>query len=95
MVGWRCPKCGSADLDVRVSVWARLDQTFGALGADPKENEFSTLVDEGRCSDHEWDEGSPMSCRTCPYEGVAGDFALSSPPDGALAVAGRGIPEKE
>ena len=68
---WRCPACGSTNLDVQVSVWAKLTQT-----PEKDENEFETDVDAARDHDHEWDGDSPMNCRDCDHDAPASDFMV-------------------
>lgn len=61
-----CPACGSDDLEVAISVWARLQQ-YG-------QGEYSTFTDEARNGDHEWDDNSGMACRTCDHGGNVDAF---------------------
>jgi hypothetical protein len=63
---WKCPKCHSSQLSVRVSVSAILHQTPG---------NFETEVEGG---DHEWDEDSSMCCMNgpCYYVGPAAFFMV-------------------
>lgn len=59
---WNCPKCGSDNLSVEVTVRARLIQY--------PEN-YDTEID-GSC--HEWDGASRMTCDNCGHHSRASDF---------------------
>lgn len=52
----KCPKCGSACLQVVVEVWAYLHQ----IGFN-----LETVIDDR--DDHDWDSDSIMRCRECGY----------------------------
>lgn len=81
MNGWRCPKCGSVHVRVRVHTWADLIQTMDRDdGVD--ENEFSTDIRE----DHDWNGDSPMDCNACGYEAKASAFSWTSAPPGTIPV---------
>ncbi len=61
---WKCPECGSTDLQVEIDLWATLTQS---------EDNFETEIIEG---DHEWDDDSWMMCRKCRMHGPARDFEV-------------------
>jgi hypothetical protein len=82
--GWRCPRCGSVELDVSIRTWARLEQTL-----DQEENLFSTLADEAQDGDHEWDADSQMKCRECAHCEEARGFMFTVAPPGCLEVRPR------
>ena len=65
-MSYRCPKCGSKELEVTVSAWARLYQEGGEV--------TGTVTEEARCGDHDWDEDSPMMCCDCDYAATAKEF---------------------
>jgi len=71
---YRCPKCGSADLDVTALIDVRLYQDEDE---ETGEVEFETDYGEARSNDHEWDDGSMMSCRSCGHHGKALSFKKS------------------
>jgi hypothetical protein len=60
---YRCPNCNSDQLNVAVTVTARLLQD--------KDN-FETDLDEG--GHHHWDGTSVMQCRDCGYRSVSDSF---------------------
>lgn len=65
---YRCPKCGSTDLDVNISCWARLYQD--------DEDVTGTVPDEAECGDHEWDESSQMVCTDCGHGDHSKEFEV-------------------
>lgn len=73
MTTYKCPECGSRDLDVTVQCWARLIQT----GAD-NNYVFETDLDD---SDHDWDSESAMYCRDCRHGGKVSDFTIEEEED--------------
>ena len=68
MTTYKCPQCGSRELNVTVQCWAQLIQT----GADD-DYVFETELDDG---DHEWDSESAMTCRDCRRGGKVSDFTI-------------------
>jgi hypothetical protein len=68
---YRCPKCGSTDLDVTALIDVRLYQDEDE---ETGEVEFETDYGEARNNDHEWDENSTMTCRQCVCSGTGRDF---------------------
>lgn len=62
---YHCPKCGSRNLDVCISTWARLVE---------HDDHLETDLDEAMSHDHEWDGDSAMLCRECSHSGKASDF---------------------
>ena len=58
---WKCPKCGSQNLLVTVSVVAKLVQYT---------DNYETEAD----NDHEWDGASSMTCVNCGHSGLSRDF---------------------
>lgn len=68
---YRCPKCGSADIDVTALIDVRLYQDEDE---ETGEVEFETDYGEARNCDHVWDENSMMTCRECVHHGKARDF---------------------
>lgn len=81
-VTWQCPKCGGTELEVRISTWAKLEQTL-----DEPSNMFQTLADECSNGDHEWDEKSDMQCRDCSYCGKSRRFQVLPGPEGTMRVS--------
>jgi predicted RNA-binding Zn-ribbon protein involved in translation (DUF1610 family) len=61
-----CPKCGSADLQIVVEVWAKLVQK--------SDGTFETDLDEAECHDHEWTDNSVMACTDCGEQDIAEAF---------------------
>jgi DNA-directed RNA polymerase subunit RPC12/RpoP len=53
---YRCPKCGSQNLEVIVQVWATLIQTDDGFQTD------TTTPDN---SSHDWSDESLMRCTDC------------------------------
>jgi len=53
---YRCPECGSTNLEVVVQAWAILIQTDTGFQTD------TTKPDNGP---HEWSDESPMRCVDC------------------------------
>ena len=64
---YRCPECGSANLEVVVEVWATLIQTDDNLETD------TTIPKTG---DHEWGDESIMRCTDCHWDDIAEKFAV-------------------
>ena len=62
---YRCPKCGSDNLEVVVEVWATLTQT----GAN-----FETDTSTPDDANHEWGDNSPMRCTDCDQQDIADAF---------------------
>lgn len=77
-----CPTCRASDLDVSVTMWARLIQDG---------DDFQTL--DGECEDgsHEWTSTSLMRCRDCGYTGIADDFETSVRAQVAAILAGTEV----
>jgi hypothetical protein len=71
---WKCPKCGSTDLDVWVSVRRRLVQ-------DEDGENFQTQ-DSRNGSDEEWGSDGPMDCNDCGHDGMVKDFETKGEEDG-------------
>jgi hypothetical protein len=70
---YKCPKCGSYDeIDIRVSVWARLIQH--------EEDDFETDTDESDDSSHDWDEMSGARCAACSESGDLHEFETEDAP---------------
>lgn len=65
---WKCPKCGSQNLLVTVSVVAKLVQY-----TDNYETEADNYETEAD-NDHEWDGESSMTCVNCGHRGVSREF---------------------
>jgi len=65
---YRCPKCGSTNLDITVLTDARL------LQDEYDEDYFETDLTEAKCGDQEWDENSHMQCRKCGHGGKTREF---------------------
>ncbi len=53
---YRCPNCGSTNLEVIVQVWATLIQA---------DDNFQTDTTTPDNSSHEWSDESPMRCVDC------------------------------
>ena len=71
---YRCPECGSDNLEVVVEVWATLIQK-----GDGFETDTTTPAD----ANHEWGDNSAMRCRDCDAQEIAERFeagAGDSPP---------------
>lgn len=64
---YTCPKCGSKELEITVQVWAELIQNDDGFETD------TTTPDD---SSHDWDDESPMRCRSCGEFGKTSDFEL-------------------
>lgn len=69
---WRCPKCGSDALEVKVEVWARLNQHT--------DGNFETATDESQDGSHEWGENTPMQCVVCGHSDIADAFVVNPNP---------------
>jgi len=78
---WRCPECGSWDLDVAITTDAKLIQT-----PDQEENEFQTVVEDSLMGDHEWSCESGMVCRECGHTGKVRKFETTRAPEGCAEV---------
>ncbi len=63
---YRCPECGSTNLEVRVEVWATLIQTDDNIETD------TTTPKNG---DHDWGENNVMRCVDCDYDSPAAKFS--------------------
>lgn len=59
---YQCPKCKSKDLNVLCTITADLIQT---------EENFETEWEGG---DMDFDSESPMSCKSCGFDGFAEEF---------------------
>lgn len=57
-----CPQCKQ---DRHLDITALVDVRLTPNGTD---------ADESDSGDHEWDDGSPCSCRNCCFEGKVKDF---------------------
>ena len=69
---YRCPECGSTNLEVVVEVWATLSQTEDNLETD-------TSTPKG--GDHEWSDNSAMRCIVCGCDDIAERFAVPEQED--------------
>jgi len=63
---YECPECGGTNLDVSVSVWARLLQNVSG--------ECETDVTDGMIGDQEWGDESQMLCRDCGHCAIVATF---------------------
>jgi hypothetical protein len=72
---YKCPKCGSYDeIDIQVSVWARLIQHG--------EDDFETDTDESDDGSHDWDGMSGARCAACSESGdLCGFETEDAPPE--------------
>ena len=64
---YRCPECGSTNLEVIVEVWATLIQTDDNLETD---------TSTPKTADHEWDDESVMRCVDCGWDDIAERFEI-------------------
>jgi hypothetical protein len=62
---YRCPECGSDNLEVTVETWATLVQTKEGAVTD------TTTAFDGS---HEWGDNSVMRCRDCDAQEIAERF---------------------
>ena len=69
---YRCPECGSTNLEVVVEVWATLIQTDDNTETD------TTTPKNG---DHEWGDNSAMRCVDCDHSDIAERFAVPEQED--------------
>ena len=82
MIGYRCPKCGEARLDVEITANATLIQTFDRTdGKD--DNEMTYDLEPTSIG---FDENSLMWCSHCGWQAKASEFSWSSGPQGTLTV---------
>ncbi len=68
MSDYQCPKCHTTDEDGWFTVSGRA----------------SFVVDSGGVEDYhnvEWDDDSPMNCRTCGHSGIVRDFTPTDEAD--------------
>jgi predicted RNA-binding Zn-ribbon protein involved in translation (DUF1610 family) len=66
---YRCPECGSDELEVTVETRAKLIQSDGNIETD-------TDAAEDAC--HEWGENSVMRCVSCRHSDIADEFRTES-----------------
>jgi len=67
---YTCPKCGSINLTVGITVTAKLIQHHNS-------DEFQTETED----DHEWDDFNTMWCSACQHSAHAGDFVTQVLPE--------------
>lgn len=77
---WKCPGCGGDNLDVLVTVWARLSQWKEWRGRELVPV-FGTDADSGHDGGHEWDEDSVMYCLDCMKQDRASKFETEGEED--------------
>ena len=70
---YKCPKCGSYDeIDIRISVWARLIQHG--------EDDFETDTSEPDDGSQYWDDASTARCTACSESGELYEFETEHAP---------------
>ena len=65
---YRCPECGSTNLEVVVEVWATFIQT---------DDNIETDTTTPKTGDHYWGDNSAMRCIDCNCQEIAEKFAVS------------------
>jgi len=66
---FECPKCGSDNIEVQISTWAKLIQS---------DDNVETDAYDSHNGDHEWDGDSQMYCCECDHRGKASTFSTDT-----------------
>ena len=84
-IGYKCPKCGKDNLQVKKELWCQLNQSWSYLESTVLGPEVEITI-ETPYSGGGVDDTDEIHCNSCGYAGKATLFEWSKGPPGTITV---------